>query len=87
MIDLGLVLWTALLISIAAIPVVLVVLAFLDAARTPQWVWAFTNRTQVFWIALLLGGVAVVPLGLALAAWYWLRIRPDLRAIEAGDLR
>ena len=86
MTDVGLILWTAVLISIAAIPLVLIMLAFLHAARTPQWVWAFTDRTQVVWMVLLLAGIALLPVGLPLAAWYWLRVRPDLVAVEHGDL-
>jgi hypothetical protein len=83
--DLGLLLWTALLIAIAGVPLVLIMIAFLHAARTPQWVWAFTARTQVVWMALLLGGVAIIPAGLPLAAWYWFRVRPELLAVERGD--
>lgn len=86
MTDLGLILWTALLISLAGIPLVLIMIAFLHAARTPQWVWAFTERTQVLWMVVLLAGVAIMPIGLPMAAWYWFRIRPELRAIERGEL-
>lgn len=86
MTDLGLILWTALLISVAGIPLVLIMIAFLHAARTPQWVWAFTARTQVVWMVVLLAGVAIIPIGLPMAAWYWFRVRPELQAIERGEL-
>lgn len=86
MTDLSLIAWTALLITVAAIPLILIMMAFLHAARTPQWVWAFTDRTQVLWMVLLLAGVALVPVGLPLACWYWFRVRPELGAVEDGDL-
>lgn len=84
--DLELLLSTSLLIAIALVPVVPVVLMFLHAARTPGWVWAFTDHTQVVWVALLLGGIVIVPIGLCLAAWYFVRIRPELAAAERGQL-
>lgn len=84
--SLGLVLWTALLIAVGLIPLVFVLGAFLDAARRPQWTWAFTERVQVYWLAALLFGVLVIPLGVPLAGWYWLRVRSELRAVEAGDI-
>lgn len=86
MTDVSLILWTALLITAASIPLALTMIAFLHAARMPQWVWAFTERTQVVWLVMLLAGVAIIPIGLPLAAWYWFRVRPELRAVERGEL-
>ena len=86
MTDVWLILWTALLITAAGIPLILTLIAFLDAARMPQWVWAFTERTQVIWLVVLLAGVAIVPVGLPLAAWYWFRVRPELQSVERGEL-
>ena len=79
-------LWMTVIITAGAIPTGLVLVAFLDAARTPGWVWAFSARAQVVWIALLLGGVVLIPLGIPLAAWYWWNIRPTLREIEGGRI-
>jgi hypothetical protein len=86
MTDLRLILVTAFWICVAAIPIVSIALAFLHAARVPQWVWAFSSRTQVVWLAGLLVGIAVVPLGLPLAGWYVFKIRPQLASIERGDM-
>ncbi|MGI9608089.1 MAG: hypothetical protein ACR2P0_18305 [Acidimicrobiales bacterium] len=76
----------AIVIAIGSIPMVFVMVAFLHAARVPQWVWAFSSRTQVVWMAMLLLGVAVVPVGVGLASWYLWKIRPELSAIERGDM-
>lgn len=76
----------ALIIAVSSIPMVFVMVAFLHAARVPQWVWAFSSRTQVVWMAMLLVGVAVVPVGVGLAIWYFVKIRPVLIAIERGDV-
>lgn len=73
-------------IAVAASPIVFIGLTFLHAARYPQWVWAFSERTQIVWLAGLLMGAAVVPLGLPLAAWYLIRVRPVLHRIEQGNL-
>ena len=78
--------WMAAIITVGAIPTGLVLIAFLDAARTPGWVWAFSSRAQVVWIALLLGGVVLIPLGIPLAGWYWWNIQPSLREIESGEV-
>lgn len=76
----------ALWIAIAASPIVFIGLTFLHAARYPQWVWAFSERTQVVWLAGLLIGAAVVPIGLPLAAYYIVRVRPVLHQIEQGNM-
>ncbi len=76
----------ALWIAIAGSPIAFIGLTFLHAARYPQWVWAFSERTQVIWLAGLLMGAAVVPLGLPLAAWYLWRVRPILNQIEQGNM-
>lgn len=73
-------------IVVASSPLVFVGLTFLHAARLPQWVWAFSERTQVVWLALLLLGIAIVPLGLPVAAWYLMKVRPVLNNIEKGNL-
>ena len=38
------------------------------------------------WLVVLLAGVAIVPVGLPLAAWYWFRVRPELQSVERGEL-
>lgn len=73
-------------IAIAGAPIAFIGLTFLHAARYPQWVWAFSERTQVVWLAGLLMGAAVVPLGLPLAVWYLVKVRPVLQQIEQGNM-
>jgi hypothetical protein len=73
-------------IAVAGSPIAIIGLTFQHAARIPQWVWAFSDRTQVIWLASLLLGVAVVPLGLPLAVWYLVRVRPVLKYIEDGNI-
>ena len=63
--------WTALLVGISAIPIVVVGLAFLHAARAPQWVWAFAGRRQVVWMVALIFGIAITPVGVPLALYYF----------------
>lgn len=73
-------------IAVAASPIAFVGLTFLHAARFPQWVWAFSSRTQIVWLASLLLGVAIIPVGVPIAVWYLLKIRPVLRQIEQGNM-
>lgn len=73
-------------IAVAGSPIAFIGLTFLHAARVPQWVWAFSERTQVIWVATLLLGVAVVPVGVPLAIWYLVKVRPVLNHIEAGNV-
>lgn len=68
-----------------ATPLALSLWALLDAAKRPAWAWALAERRQVVWIAAILIGVLVLPLGLALSIWYLARIRPHLAAVEGGD--
>lgn len=70
---------------VLATPLALSLWALLDAARRPAWVWALAERRQVVWIAAILIGVLVLPVGLALSIVYLSRIRPHLAAVEAGD--
>lgn len=77
---------TALFIALAALPIVFVALAFLHAARSPQWVWAMSGRTQIVWLAGLLVGAGIVFAGVPAAIYYFWKIRPVLDRIERGDL-
>lgn len=78
--------WMAVLIAVAAIPVVICALAFLHAARAPKWVWALSGKTQIWWLAGLLMGIGVPVLGLPASIYYFIKIRPVLERIESGDL-
>ena len=78
-------LMTGLLIALS-IPLAITGWAFLDAAHRPRWVWAFGGRRQVLWLGIIGFGVVTVIGGLALSSYYLTRIRPELAAIESGDL-
>ncbi len=73
-------------IALAGIPVAICGLAFLHAARAPQWAWAFSGRTQIWWLAGLLVGTGVMPIGLPAALYYLVKVRPDLDRIEKGHI-
>ncbi len=75
-----------LLTVLFALPLVVTVWALLDAARRPQWAWALADRNQAMWIAVILLGVFSVVGGLAVCAWYFLRVRPVVAAAEAGRI-
>lgn len=77
----------ALFITLSGIPIAFVGLTFLHAARAPQWAWAMVGRPQAMWLAGLLIGAAVIPLGIPAAVYYLIKIRPALTDVESGDLR
>lgn len=66
------------------IPLMVSVLALLDAARRPQWAWSLAERNQLMWLAMILVGILSVLLGLAISGWYLLRVRPEIAAAEQG---
>ena len=74
-------------IILVALPLAWSVLALLDAARRPEWVWALAGRARVIWMIVILLGVAILPMGIVVSTWYLLRIRPELRDAEEGRLR
>ena len=74
------------LLTLLAIPLLLSLVALLDAARRPGWVWALAGRDQVAWIAAILFGTIAVPLGLFISTLYLVRVRPRLRATEGGRI-
>lgn len=86
MIDFPTFMGAALSVALLSLPLVFTACAFLDAARTPQWVWVMSNRTQIWWLAGLAVGIPVVPIGIPAAIWYFWKIRPKLSRIESGRL-
>ena len=65
-------------------PLILALLAFLDAARRPAWAWALAERRQVLWMAMI-GGATITWVGGALAAiLYAFTARPRVRDAENG---
>ena len=69
-----------------SVPLVLTGWALLDTAHRPEWVWALAGRRRVAWLAAILFGALVVPVGLVVSSLYLLRVRPELADAEAGDL-
>ena len=69
-----------------AAPIGLSLFAFIDAARWDSWVWAMAGRRRVLWMCVIAFGVLSVPLGVAISAFYLLRIRRHLRAVEGGHI-
>ena len=80
------VLWTIVIVIVLAVPLTVSVLALLDAARRPAWAWALADRSQVSWMAAILFGTILVPLGLVVSSIYLSRVRPHLAAVEAGRI-
>lgn len=79
-------LWAVAVLVVVAAPLMLSVLALLDAAHRPGWVWALADRTQVAWIAAILFGTILLPLGMVISTIYLVRVRPRLAATESGRL-
>jgi hypothetical protein len=71
---------------LVGIPLAVSVLALLDAAKRPQWAWSLADRNQLLWLAMILGGILSVLLGLAISGWYLLKVRPVVAAAEQGRL-
>lgn len=77
---------TSLLLALLAIPLAVTGWAFLDAASRATWVWAFAGRRQVLWLCVIAFGLLTVVGGLLISGYYLTRVRPELAAIEAGDI-
>ena len=78
--------WAVVVTCLACVPLAISVWALLDAARRPRWVWALSRHPQTPWMAAVAAGVLLTVVGLAISLWYLIRVRPDLKAIEGGDL-
>jgi hypothetical protein len=71
---------------LVGIPLMVSVAALLDAARRPQWAWSLAERNQLLWLAMILGGVLSVVLGLIISGWYLVKVRPVVAAAERGQV-
>ncbi|HEX6235752.1 MAG TPA: hypothetical protein VFZ68_01080 [Acidimicrobiales bacterium] len=69
-----------------ALPLGLTAWALLDAARRPEWAWALARRRRVPWLAAILVGGMLVPLGLVVSTAYLVRARPTVAAAEEGRI-
>ena len=83
LVDVG---FTAGVLALLAIPLAITGWAFLDAASRPQWVWAFAGRRQLVWLCVVAFGILTVVGGLLISGYYLVRVRPELAAVERGDL-
>lgn len=77
----------ALGVVVFSIPLALNLWALLDAARRPEWAFALSGRSRTSWVVLTGGGIFICGAGVVLAAWYLVRIRPEVAAAESGLLR
>jgi hypothetical protein len=73
-------------VFVAAIPIALSVWAMLDAARRPEWAFAFVNRSRTVWVAACAIGVLFCLPGVLISLWYLLRVRPQVAGVERGRL-
>jgi len=73
-------------ILLSSIPLGLSTWALLDAARRPEWAFAFANRSRTAWVAANVMGILVCGLGVVVALYYLVRVRPQVAGVEAGRL-
>lgn len=73
------------MVLLLAAPLAISVWALLDAARRPRWVWAFTGRSQVVWMSIIMFGILTIIIGIIVSLIYLVKIRPQLAAVEKGD--
>jgi hypothetical protein len=78
---------TIVVVALFATPLTMSVLALLDAASRPEWVWALAQRRRVVWMGGIMAAALLLPIGLAVSAWYLGRVRAELRATERGTIR
>ncbi len=72
--------------AVLCIPIGLSLWALLDCAKRPAWAWALTTRSRQVWMAAILCGILVMPVGLAVSAYYLVRIRAEVSDVERGRL-
>ena len=73
-------------IVVFSIPLALSVWALLDAARRPEWAFSFANRSRTLWVVANGFGILFCGVGVVIAAFYLLKVRPQIAAIEAGHV-
>lgn len=80
----GDVVWAIVVSCVFLLPLAISLWALLDVARRPEWAWALAERNRVGWLAAILLGTFITPVGLAISLWYLLKVRPQIAAVEAG---
>lgn len=73
-------------VTIGLIPLGISVWALLDVARRPAWAWALADRDRVRWIASIAFTSVILGVGLTVAMYYLMKVRPHIDAIEQGNL-
>lgn len=79
-------LWAVVSVLVASVPLAVTAGAMLDAARRPEWAFSFVGKSRTLWVTLNGVGVLFCGLGVVVALWYWLKVRPAVAAVEAGRL-
>jgi len=85
-VGLGTLAWETLKAVFFLLPLALTMWAFLDVAKRPGWAWALSGRNRVTWLVVIALGVLTLIGGIAISCWYLLRVRPQIAAIENGDI-
>jgi len=73
-------------ICLSAVPIGLSVWALLDIVSRPAWAFAFLGRSRTVWVVVTVLGTSTIIGGMVFALWYLVRVRPELRDVEAGRL-
>jgi hypothetical protein len=68
------------------VPLIITVLALLDAARRPEWAFAYVGRNRTIWVAVCGVGILFCLPGVIAAVYYLVRVRPQVAAVEQGRL-
>lgn len=79
-------LWALVVTVVLCAPLAISVWALLDVARRPSWAWSLAGRSQVAWLGAVMFGVLINVLGVAISAWYLMKVRPVIAAAEEGRI-
>lgn len=72
--------------AVLCIPIGLSLWALTDCARRPSWAWALSGRGQAQWMAAILMGTLICPVGVVVSTVYLTRIRQSVFDAEQGKL-
>jgi hypothetical protein len=67
-----------------SIPLAVSMWALLDAARRPEWAFSFANRSRTVWVVANGFGILFCGVGVVVAVYYLVKVRPQIAAIEGG---
>jgi hypothetical protein len=69
-----------------AIPLAVSLWALLDAAHRPEWAFSFANRSRTVWVVANGFGILFCGVGVVVAVYYLVKVRPQIAAIEGGHV-